>query len=125
MPELICHLFGDYFLQNHWMATNKTKAWFPAAVHAMVYTLIFLCLTRNPVSLLLIGGTHVVIDRFRLARYWVNFWGVGCEGYLPGAIARFSRSEPISPAPDFLAVWLLILVDNTVHLTINHFALML
>ena len=136
MPELLCHLCGDYVLQNHWMANNKVKAWLPAIIHAVLYTLPFLFLTCEPAALGVICGTHVIIDRFRLARYWVEFWGVGNTGDLwwcmshdrmpwESGYASLRTEYPKERAPDWLAVWLLIPVDNTVHLTINHFALML
>lgn len=78
MIQLIIHLIGDYCTQSDWMATNKTKASFPALMHALVYSLPFLLLTRRPVALFVIFGTHFFIDRFRLARYLVfakNFMG--------------------------------------------------
>ncbi len=151
MPELLAHLVGDYILQNHWMANEKTRAWLPALVHAAIYTAVFALLTQDWRALAVIGGTHLLIDRFRLARYWVEFWGVGVEGRViawimerrnhvrvevragPEAGAKvdrywlhhgdFHRVPVTADAPPFLGVWLLILVDNTAHLTINHLAL--
>lgn len=130
VEQLICHLFGDYVLQNHWMATNKVRAWLPAVMHAAVYTSLFLLLTSSPLAIGIIFGTHLLIDRFRLARYWVDFWGVGNTGNLWWALKHEAlpwepwwqtRREafPVERAPDWLAVWLLIIVDNTLHLTIN------
>jgi hypothetical protein len=133
VSELLCHLFGDYVIQNHWMATNKTRSLFVAAVHALTYTLPFLCITGNPWSLATICGTHVVIDRYRLAGYWCRIWGTGCTGWLwslCGYCNSYSlgswddyREMTWEDAPDYLRIWLLIIVDNTIHLTINHFAL--
>lgn len=117
MDQVLCHLVGDYVLQNHAMATRKTSSWLWASIHALVYTLPFLALTRDWRSLVVVAGTHVVIDRFRLARYWCAFWGVGSAGV-------FCRG-PVEPPPPFLAVWLLIIVDNTFHLLINRVALAL
>jgi hypothetical protein len=78
MEQLILHLIGDYLTQSDWMAQNKTKAYFPAFVHALVYSMPFLCLTTHIPALLCIFVTHFFIDRFRLARYVVwakNFIG--------------------------------------------------
>lgn len=131
MSQLICHLIGDYILQNHWMALNKTKAWIPAIVHATLYCLPFLFLNPSALALFVMWSTHLLIDRFRLARYWVEFWGVGNTGTL-WKIAKHDRFPwesgwcelpPKDQAPDWLAVWLLIIVDNTLHLLINHLAL--
>jgi hypothetical protein len=120
MGELLCHLAGDFWLQNHWMATRKTSSSRAAAIHALFYTLPFLFLTWNPLAIAIITGTHFAIDRFRLARYWAAFWGIGQASWL-----QRKMGQTVSATPDFLAVWLLIITDNTIHLTINHFALML
>lgn len=165
MTQLLAHLLGDYVLQNHWMANTKTTRSSAALLHALFYTLPFLLLTQDPWRLAVIGGTHFVIDRFRLARYWVDFWGVGksgrvlayimgLRGYVLGEVlvkpdvketrwvraaamdfaARhpeqmrerdmdgylLSHSLPyVQDAPPWLGVWLLIIVDNTMHLCIN------
>lgn len=151
MTELLAHLVGDYCLQNHWMAMNKTSAWLPAIVHAFFYTLPFLFLSSDPRVLAIIFGTHLLIDRFRLAGYWVRFWGVGTAGTVPTFVEVILRAPrdvlavgtPLyehvrsgegehprvvlsclpADAPPWLGVWLTILVDNTMHLAINHFAL--
>jgi hypothetical protein len=35
--QILIHAIGDYILQSDWMANEKTKRWFPAACHALVY----------------------------------------------------------------------------------------
>lgn len=107
MAELLCHLIGDYCLQNQWMADNKTRRSWPCLVHCLLYTLPFLLLTRSPAALAVIFVTHFLIDRFRLAGYWVRLYRIGQGDHVP----------------PFLAVWLLIIVDNTMHLLTNHLAL--
>lgn len=79
-----CHMLGDYVLQSDWMAVNKTSAHVPAALHGLTYTLPFVALTRSPARLAVIAGTHMVIDRYRLARYpiWLkNQTGSAAERY--------------------------------------------
>jgi hypothetical protein len=120
MNELLCHLFGDYVFQNHAMALRKTVSTPWAAFHALVYTIPFICITREPAAISIIMVTHMIIDRQRLAKYWVRFYGVGQTGWI---CERFGMK--IDDAPVWLATWLLIIVDNTIHLTINHFALMI
>ena len=120
MEQLIAHLVGDYVLQNHWMATKKTTSSLAAFVHVMLYGLPFLLLVSNPLQWLVIVGTHFAIDRWRLAKYWIEFWGIGCPGWLS---RTFGNDEESATAPPFLGVWLLIIVDNTAHLTINYLAL--
>ncbi len=126
MPiQLICHLFGDYFLQSSWMANNKTKRWLPAIIHACVYFVPFLIMLKPSLfAAVIMVGTHALIDRFRLARYityashflappneWKKWSECSGTGYHPES------------TPPFIAVWLMIIVDNTIHLTINAIAL--
>lgn len=116
MLQLICHLTGDYCLQNHWMANTKTRSFGVALVHAAAYMLPFTLafgLWAHPAAFAVMFLSHAVIDRFQLAKYWCAVYGVGGPGW-------FERSEGVEPAPPFLAVWLRIIVDNTAHLAINY-----
>lgn len=122
---LLAHLFGDYVLQSHWMAQAKTSRWTPALLHAGVYTACYLPVTRSVVALVLIGGTHLVIDRYRLARYVV--WAknhLAPAGARPPAWAECSATGYAPDVPAWLAVWLLIVADNALHLAINTGAVM-
>lgn len=128
MPQLLCHLIGDYCLQNHWMAINKTRSSLVCLVHVLLYTLPFLLLTTSPLSLGIIAGTHFVIDRFSLARYWVEWWGIGCSGRLwrRKYVDEWWSLNPVrAEAPVWMTAWLRIIVDNTWHLAINFAALSL
>lgn len=122
---LIAHLVGDYILQSHWMATEKVKRWFPAALHGLAYTLPFLLIIRNVWALLFIGGTHAVLDRYRVAKYVI--WA---KNLIAPKTHRASLCEAVAnggfPAavPAGLATALLIVVDNTMHIAINSGALM-
>ncbi|MGH2371207.1 MAG: DUF3307 domain-containing protein [Chloroflexota bacterium] len=120
--ELLAHAIGDYLLQSHWMATAKTGAHLPAAVHAVSYTLPFLALTRSPWRLALIAGMHFVLDRWRVARYvaWAK------NQLAPAPRPSWSDCQATGyPAetPPWLAVWLLILTDNLCHVLLNGLAL--
>lgn len=53
----LAHLVGDYILQSHWEAQEKTKRWWPALLHAVTYGLPFLLVTQSPWALLVIVGT--------------------------------------------------------------------
>jgi hypothetical protein len=103
------------------MATfKKTKLWV-ACMHALCYTLPFLMITQHPTALLVICSTHAVIDRYSLAGYWCRFWGIGCPGYVYLKLKGLPLSEnEKNKAPDWLYVWLQIIVDNTMHLGINY-----
>lgn len=113
--QLVAHAFGDYILQSHWMASQKVKNSFAAFVHAVTYTLPFLLITRSPMALLVICGTHFLIDRFRLARFvvwlkngpWLPLTNTGYQDVVPA----------------WLSVWLLIIADNIIHVVINALAI--
>lgn len=113
--QILAHLIGDYILQSHWMATEKTKRSLAAAVHAACYSLPFLLLTRSPAAMAFIIGTHFIIDRWRLARFVVWFKN-GCTG--PVTATGYAADVPA-----WLAVWLLIIVDNTMHIALNGLAI--
>jgi hypothetical protein len=131
MPQLILHLIGDYVTQSDWMADNKTKRFAPAAAHAVVYSLPFLLLRPSVAALLVILVTHFLIDRYRLARFVVYTKNILLSPYVfaigdeMGSMkwSNCSATGYPSEKPAWLAVWLLIAADNTLHLTLNYLAL--
>lgn len=115
----IAHMVGDYVVQSDWMAQEKTSRWLPAVAHAASYAAAHLVVTRDPAALAVIGGTHAVIDRYRLARHVV--WA---KNQLAPARHRYPWSEGKGTGyhqdrPPWMAVWLMIAADNTIHLAIN------
>ncbi len=119
---ILAHLAGDYLLQTHHQAVTKTKRWLPAITHGVTYTLPYALVTQSASALAVIGGSHIVIDRFRLARYVV--W---LKNLAAPAEYRAPLSSPTGyPAdtPPWLAFWLLIIADNTIHLGINAWAVL-
>lgn len=120
---LIAHLAGDYLIQSDHMAIEKTRRWLPAIAHGVTYGLPFLLLTRSPLALLAIVGTHIVIDRYRLARYVV--WAknlLAAKRYRQSWAKCHATGYP-PDRPIWLTTWLLIVADNTMHLAINSAAL--
>lgn len=118
MIQLILHLIGDYVTQSDWMAQNKTKSSLAALIHATVYALPFLAIASVP-AWLVIWSTHFFIDRFRLARYvvWLkNFLGPSSSwrSWCDCSVTGYHKDVPA-----WLAVWLMIAADNTLHLAIN------
>lgn len=112
----LAHLIGDYLIQSHWMATEKTKRWWPAIAHAVTYGLPFLFVTQSVLALAVIVGTHAVIDRYRLARHVV--WAknqLAPTGFRPAHTATGYPDD----TPPWLSFWLLIIADNCLHLVIN------
>jgi hypothetical protein len=109
--QIVAHLVGDYILQSHWMATDKVRNSLAAAVHAVTYTLPFAFLTWSLPALALICSTHFVVDRWRLARFLV--WAKN------GARGPVTATGYPADVPPWLAVWLLIIADNILHILIN------
>ena len=109
--QLVAHAIGDYILQSDWMADNKTKSNFAAAVHAITYTLPFLFITQSIPALAVICGSHFVIDRWRLARFvvWLK----------NGASGPVTATGYTDDVPPWLSVWLLIAADNIIHVVCN------
>lgn len=116
---ILAHLVGDYVIQSDWMANEKTKRWWPAVAHGITYTIPYAFITQSPLALMVIAGTHILIDHYRLARHvgWIknqaapkshrSAWA-DCKGTGYGA-----------DKPPWMAVWLMIITDNTMHLLIN------
>jgi hypothetical protein len=148
--QLLIHAIGDYLLQSDWMANEKTKRWAPCAIHAIIYGLPFLFLTTSWKALAVIIGTHYLIDRYRLARYvvWVkNFLAprstieLGLAPNTPevsspgGYVHQYMGKRWHHPwsecaatgyhrdRPAWMAVWLMIIADNVLHVLINGLAL--
>jgi Protein of unknown function (DUF3307) len=123
--SVILHFVGDYLIQSNWMANEKVNRWLPAWVHGVTYTLPFLLLIQSLLALSVICVTHVIIDHYRLAKHliWVkNF--LAPRSYPQPTWAEASTNGGFSlSTPPWMAIWLMILVDNTVHVLINSAAL--
>jgi len=137
----LAHLVGDYVVQSDWMASQKTSRHLPAAIHAATYTACFVPITRKWKPLAVIGLTHFVIDRWRLARHliwlknqqapaeWRHEWDdhVKATGYhVPIEGRQQVLHDPScvqQGKPIWMAVWLMIITDNTMHIAINKWAL--
>ena len=121
MEQLILHLIGDYILQTDWMAKNKTRNIWIAAIHSAVYSVPFLLLSPSAAAMAVIFGTHVAMDRYRLARFVIY-----AKNKVTDPELRWCDSCKTGfhkDTPPWMAVWLLIIVDNTMHLAINYASL--
>ena len=80
--QFLCHQIGDWILQSHWMAVEKTKSITAALIHAVAYTLpfliyslIFFSWVQSSLIFVVVAGLHFFIDHYRLAimvSYWKN-----------------------------------------------------
>lgn len=124
---ILAHLVGDYLLQTQWMADNKTSQWSPAIWHGIFYTIPFTLVTFSIPALLVICITHILIDRFRLAKYVVwfkNQWVPKSARYAWHSEANDQGTGYPKKVPAFLSVWLMILADNILHIIIGVLAVM-
>lgn len=121
MEQIILHLIGDYITQTDWMATEKTKRTWAAFCHAIVYSLPFVMLTDSATALIIIFSTHLLIDRYRLARYVIF-----AKNWTTNQSLKWkdcSATGYPDSMPPWLSVWLMIIADNTMHLAINYSAI--
>lgn len=118
--QLVAHAIGDYVLQSDWMATEKTKKTVAALAHVIAYSVPFVFLGASPLALFAIAGSHFIIDRWRLARYliWAKNW-MGPNRPWSECVATGYPAE----RPAWMAVWLLIIADNVLHVLCNGLAL--
>ena len=118
MDMLIIHLIGDYMLQSDNMAKNKEVSLKWAFIHAFVYTIPFILLTLSIKALFFIMVTHAFIDRYKLAKYIIFYWNKLWNGpkswHECDIKTGYSKQKPI-----WLATWLFIIIDNTMHLILN------
>lgn len=121
--QLVAHAIGDYILQSDWMALNKTQRSWPAAAHAITYALPFLALSHDWRALVVIVGTHFLIDRWRLIRFFIyakNFMAPrrDWQSWADCAGTGYPNSRPA-----WLTVWLMIIADNVCHVLVNGWVL--
>ncbi|MBD0390228.1 MAG: DUF3307 domain-containing protein [Nostoc sp. C3-bin3] len=105
--QFIAHRTGDFLLQNSFLALNKKKDWRVAVLHGLVYSLPFCFLTQKPESLILISGTHILIDFFNISSFWVRTYNWDWQGDVPK-----------------VPLWVMVEVDQTLHYAINYLALL-
>lgn len=122
---VLIHGIGDFILQSGWMAMLKPKSWWVALLHVTTYTPLFLLITLSPLALVTIAGTHLIIDRFTLAKHVIRLrnhiltpsqhrpqWAsTAGTGFAPGTV------DPVTAAT------LVTIVDQIIHVGINSLAL--
>ncbi len=74
MNPFVAHLFGDFILQNEWMAVNKKNSSFVCLVHIVVYLAPFLLCQLKWWQIALIGIQHFAQDRTEFVFWWMRVW---------------------------------------------------
>lgn len=68
----VLHFVGDWLLQNHWIAANKTNLGHPASwVHGAIHALL-LGVALGWVGGLVLGVAHVIVDTRQILRWWIG-----------------------------------------------------
>lgn len=99
----VAHLIGDFLLQTGWMAANKAKQWGPLLAHVAVYTLTVALVAwfgfggLSLLGIAIVFVSHVILDRRTLVQWWV---------------------KQLTPAADANLDWLVIVVDQVLHIII-------
>ena len=65
---ILCHLAGDYVLQNDFIAQTKGSNWYHLFIHCMLYCLPFYVCFGFDWRLMVILVAHLVVDPLK-ARY--------------------------------------------------------
>ena len=117
--SLLLHLIGDYILQTEYMAQNKTKSNWVALIHAITYSLPFPFICPSKYWLIIVVS-HYFIDRYRLPVYLIRLKNMVKWKIPSGENYGFNPNTP-----PWLSTWLMIIIDNTIHLIINSIAIYL
>lgn len=115
--QIVAHIVGDFILQSDWMAREKVRSSFACLVHVVTYTLPFLLLTQVPETLLVIAGTHFLIDRWRLPRFLIWARNLPFPGRRPFSECKGTGFS--ADTPEHLAWLLYIIIDGICHILIN------
>jgi len=76
---IVCHLVGDFILQNHWMQAKSSSS-LVCTAHVFAYSVPFwvaACYFNMPIQLWMLWAIfieHWLQDRFQLHRHWMDFW---------------------------------------------------
>jgi hypothetical protein len=118
MEQLLLHLFGDYVTQTSQMALLKRKVAGVAVLHAFVYALPFFILHISYAAFLVIFLSHFLIDHLALARYVIYAKNKTMDWNLKWEDVKETGYSKDLPA--YMSAWLVIIVDNFMHLSINY-----
>jgi len=77
---LAIHFVGDFILQSHWMALNKSKNDNALGAHAVVYGFFLLFMSLNPQWAALNLVLHYFVDYFT-SRINAKLWAAGKVHY--------------------------------------------
>ena len=59
---ILCHLLGDYVLQNDFIAKSKGSNWYHLFVHCAIYLVPFIVVFRLSWKILFLFVAHMIVD---------------------------------------------------------------
>ena len=84
------HLIGDWILQNHWMAENKTNLRHPAAwVHTAIH-MALISLVLGPLAGVVLGVLHMIVDTRAPLDWWRRTFRMTMEGPYSQPVATWA-----------------------------------
>jgi hypothetical protein len=115
--QVLLHFIGDYILQNHWMSVNKKKKGFigflACLIHCLTYSLPFLFIGSIP-AVFVIFVSHFIIDRWNIVPWFIA---------VKNGTFHIKNCGFPADTPSWLSVWLMIIIDNIIHVSCNMAAL--
>ena len=119
---LFGHLFGDYFLQNSWMAYYKKTAsgFLPCFVHCTIYTTAvcsFLAMGGYkivPTFFICIFLSHWVLDRYEVISWWASVMGIRTWSSFKGELHDPALIHQVVTIAFGAIVY--VVMDNSLHL---------
>lgn len=127
---LIGHCFGDYLLQPYKFAFykkhNDFMGYMMCTAHCAIYKssiivpLTFLGYPLNPFHIILIFGTHFVIDKYPIIEKWVDFLAIRSWDYAykteDGGFNLSKKVEPLDTVVTSFGAIVYVVCDNTIHI---------
>lgn len=114
MEQLLLHLFGDFIVQNDYVALNKKKntlkGWLYCLWHCTTYSLPFLLITGWRATTL-IGISHFIVDKTNIVPHFLRLRNFAPDTKNFG----FLQDRPFA-----ITIWLMIFTDNSLHLILNY-----
>lgn len=71
---VICHLIGDYVLQNDFIANSKGYNWYHLFVHCALYIVPFMVVFGIDVNLAALFVCHFIVDACKARWKMINYF---------------------------------------------------
>jgi hypothetical protein len=115
---LLGHLVGDYLLQTNWMALNKKRHLWIAAVHSAVWTIAVVVFVPELLSVLAVAavfGSHLLLDATDIVNAWLKL--IGSRSY--ESVRAYQQEDHPELHKQFMVAYTALVqavADNTLHL---------